>query len=57
MRTQRVSVHFSVEELKLIEEAAWRRKVKRAEWIRSVTLATAKATVEGTAEQFSKQSL
>jgi uncharacterized protein (DUF1778 family) len=46
VRDKRVVVRYSEEELALIEEAAWRRKVKRAEWLRNVTLATAKKTIE-----------
>jgi uncharacterized protein (DUF1778 family) len=47
-RSKRVPVYLTEEELALIEEAAWRRKVKRGEWIRGVLLATAKRTIEDT---------
>lgn len=44
---KKIAVYLSEEEIALVEEAAWRRKLKRAEFIRHATLVKAERIVSG----------
>jgi uncharacterized protein (DUF1778 family) len=43
---RKLTVRIEEEDLALLKEAAWLRKTSLSQWIRSVTLATAKRTIE-----------
>lgn len=46
-RTKRIAVYLTADELALVEEAAWRKKLKRAEFIRHASLFKANKIVSG----------
>ena len=43
---RKLTVRISDEDLALLKEAAWRQRMSLSEWIRMVTLAVAKKTVD-----------
>lgn len=44
--TERLEIRLTEEEKRLVEEAAYLRRVKTAEWTRKVLVANARKTVE-----------
>ena len=43
---KKLTVRYDEADLEIVKEAAWLRKVSTSEWIRSITIAQAKATID-----------